>query len=134
MTFIICYELLLLIIKSVLALVTRLLYKYFKITMSTRLVPLFLLLIAGVLGQITINQTEYITPCIAFQGGNCIACPYNYHIYQNQCYLNVTACQEYAFNASGYEICNVCDGSVSVADGNGGCTLTVSLQRMFILT
>lgn len=40
-------------------------------------------------------------PCISYQSGNCTSCPYNYHINQNQCYLNITYCQTYTIDNLG---------------------------------
>lgn len=40
-------------------------------------------------------------PCISYQQGNCASCPYNYHINQNQCYLNITHCLVYSLNNLG---------------------------------
>ena len=61
--------------------------------------------------------------------GGCTTCPFNYHMYQNECYLNITGCTQYTNNASGYLLCTACDASISLFDGQGGCRLTVSQQR-----
>lgn len=42
-----------------------------------------------------------ITDCVRYQQGNCVSCPYNYHITQNQCNLNITNCQTYSLNNFG---------------------------------
>lgn len=107
----------------------------FKITMRRINFLLILIFITTVSSQIFINQTAskpYTTPCIAFQSGRCLTCPFNYHMYQNQCYLNITGCLSYTQNSSGYLICNNCDPSISYFDGQGSCILTVSLQRTSI--
>jgi hypothetical protein len=90
--------------------------------------PLLLAILVAVAAQTAANSS-YLTPCIAFQAGGCITCPFNYHQYQSQCYLNITGCTNYAANASGYLLCTTCDSSISVLAPNGTCTLTVSQQR-----
>jgi len=80
----------------------------------------------------TSQNSSYITPCLSFQSGNCVACLYNYHLYQSQCYLNITGCLAYTASTSGILLCTNCDSTISVSDGNGGCKLTVSPQGKFI--
>lgn len=87
--------------------------------------PIFFLLLVVVYSQVASN-TSYITPCSAFRAGSCVACPYNYHQYQSQCYLNVTGCLKYSANASGYLLCTLCDSSIAVLTPSGGCALTVT--------
>jgi hypothetical protein len=67
---------------------------------------LLALLLTLSLGQIVISDTSRIIqlkvqPCVGFQLGNCISCPYNYHVNDNQCYLNITNCLNYSFNNMG---------------------------------
>jgi hypothetical protein len=102
----------------------------FKITTikNTLIFTLFLLILTTC--QTESSSSPSKKPCIAFQTGLCIACPYNYNMFQNECYLNVTGCTKYSANASGMVLCETCDSSVSVPDGKGGCVLTVSQQRM----
>lgn len=90
--------------------------------------PLFCLLLVVVSTQLSSNA-PYITPCSAFRAGRCVACPYNYHQYQSQCYLNVTGCLQYSANASGYLFCTACDSSIAVLTPSGGCALTITEQR-----
>lgn len=90
--------------------------------------PLFFLLLLVVSSQQSSNAS-YIIPCSAFQAGSCVACPYNYHQYQSQCYLNITGCLQYSTNSSGYLLCTACDSSIAVLTSSGGCALTVSEQR-----
>ena len=42
-----------------------------------------------------------VLPCVEYQNGNCVICPYNYHINQNQCYRNVTGCLVYGMTSRG---------------------------------
>lgn len=56
---------------------------------------LLILFLAAVNSQIFLNQTTplaYQRSCLAFRAGYCVTCPLNYHMTQNQCYLNVTGC------------------------------------------
>ena len=92
--------------------------------------PLIIALIVVVCSQASSNA-PYITPCSAFQAGSCITCPYNYHQYQSQCYLNITGCLQYAANASGYLLCTACDSSISTLTSNATCALTVTEQRTY---
>lgn len=69
--------------------------------MDTKLLVCLLLLAALATAQIPSNA-PYKKPCVAFQSGGCIACPSNYHMYQNECYLNITGCQQYSTNSSGF--------------------------------
>ena len=95
--------------------------------------------LAALLLLLALSRTQIVTsgpsqlypkfqPCLNFLQGNCIGCPYNYHVNDNQCYLNITSCLSYSLNNLGLEICNMCDPSNSVSDGDGGCS-TVSMQR-----
>ena len=36
-----------------------------------------------------------VLPCVAYEAANCVTCPYNYHINENQCYKNITGCLRY---------------------------------------
>lgn len=90
--------------------------------------PLLFALFIVVFSQLPSNAS-YITPCSAYKAGTCISCPYNYHQYQSQCYLNVTGCLQYTANASGYLLCTACDSSISFLTTSGSCTLTVTEQR-----
>ena len=73
--------------------------------MAAKLILLSVIL-ALVAGQITTTTTSTqstillpsVQPCLSFSGGNCIGCPYNYHIDQNQCYINITNCLTYSLN------------------------------------
>jgi hypothetical protein len=80
----------------------------------------------------TTQSSSSTTPCISFLYGQCVGCQYNYHLYQNLCYLNITGCLDYTSTLSGILICTNCDSIISISDGNGGCTLTVSAQGKFI--
>ena len=102
----------------------------FKITTIKHSLIIILSLLILAACQTNSDSSPIRKPCIAFQTGMCIACPYNYNMYQNECYLNITGCTRYSANASGMVLCDTCDSSVSVSDGKGGCTLTVSQQRM----
>ena len=51
--------------------------------------------------QAVILTYPKLQPCISFRSGNCTSCPYNYHINQNQCYLNITYCQTYTLDNLG---------------------------------
>ena len=66
-------------------------------------------------------QLPKVLPCVAYQNAKCVTCPFNYHISQNQCYLNITNCVEYELAATGVEQCKQCDSS-SFSDGQGGCS------------
>ena len=76
---------------------------------------LFLLLITALakVGQIAPEATDQnsirflppVLPCVAYEAADCVLCPYNYHINQNQCFKNVTACLKYAISSSGGEQC-----------------------------
>lgn len=67
--------------------------------------PLILIiLLVAVNCQISPNQAiqmAYQRSCLAFKAGYCVTCPLNYHMSQNQCYLNITGCLQYATNSSG---------------------------------
>jgi hypothetical protein len=102
----------------------------FKITTIKHSLIFILSLLILTTCQLDSSSSPSKKPCIAFQTGQCIACPYNYNMFQNECYLNVTGCTKYSANASGMVLCDTCDSAVSVPDGKGGCTLTVSQQRM----
>lgn len=68
--------------------------------------------------------------CVAYRGGQCINCPFNYHLADNQCYRNITGCLEYATNTTGLRICTSCDPAVATLDGQGGCALTIPMARI----
>ena len=108
--------------------------------MSAKLAILILFLFINTLTQITItsnNQTSItylpkVLPCVAYQAASCVTCPYNYHINQNQCYLDIKACLTYAINAIGSEVCKECDPKMGVADGQGGCSMMMNSTSFFI--
>lgn len=106
-------------------------YNYFKITMKRLLIVFILAFFGKVDCQTAINGST-LTTCLAFQSGNCTTCPSNYHIYQNQCFLNILGCQQYSTNSSGSQICSSCNSTISVPNGNGGCTLTIPIQRIIL--
>lgn len=89
------------------------------------------MLVISAISQATPNGSV-TTPCISFLYGQCVGCQYNYHLYQNLCYQNITGCLNYTSNPSGMVVCTSCDPIISISDGNGGCTLTVSAQGKFI--
>jgi hypothetical protein len=93
------------------------------------------LLLACVWSQTTGNASSIayqpnVVPCVAFQNAKCTTCAYNYHINQNQCYRNITACLNYTLNAVGNEECSQCN-SGAVLDGSGGCSLLNNRTNVF---
>lgn len=90
--------------------------------MAAKLIlPLLALLLATMHAQGV--QLPQVLPCVAYQNAQCVTCPFNYHITQNQCYLNITNCLQYELSASGVEQCKQCD-SASFSNGQGGCSAT----------
>ena len=72
--------------------------------MTNKPLGLILLIIAVYAQTISPQQMDSasylpsVLPCIAYRSGNCISCPYDYHISHNQCYLNITGCLTYNIN------------------------------------
>lgn len=79
----------------------------FQVTMhnTSILRTLLLLLLPLAYAQILANTTSHTQnreqECLGYARGNCISCPYNYHVNQNQCYLNITYCLSYRLNNLG---------------------------------
>ena len=73
--------------------------------------------------QTSIRFLPPMLPCVAYEAADCILCPYNYHINQNQCFKNVTGCTRYVINSEGVEQCQECDPSLGRLDGRGGCSV-----------
>jgi hypothetical protein len=59
--------------------------------MSAKLIlALLLLLVIGASSQGV--ELPKVLPCVAYSNAQCVTCPFNYHISQNQCQLNITNC------------------------------------------
>ena len=98
---------------------------------------LFLLLLPLALSQIvntsqTVPQLQ-IQPCLRYAQGNCVNCPYKYHVNDNLCYLNITNCLSYSLNNLRTEVCDRCDSSASVSDGKGGCSAIAAQRTVFFM-
>jgi hypothetical protein len=54
------------------------------------ILALLLLLVVGASSQGV--ELPKVLPCVAYSNAQCVTCPFNYHISQNQCQLNITNC------------------------------------------
>lgn len=109
--------------------------------MTAKLLLLVLTLTIYSHAQISMNastqvggvQLPTVLPCVAYQNAQCVTCPFNYHINQNQCYLNITDCLTYQINNLGRQECTQCDPSKAVSDGNGGCRSNTQTSKLSII-
>jgi hypothetical protein len=74
-----------------------------------------LLLILATALFLSINsQSNYPYLCLEYSSQQCIRCPLNTHVYQNQCYNNTVGCLEYV---SG-DKCSNCNTTYTTLQGN----------------
>lgn len=73
-----------------------------------------------------------LQPCIRYYLGNCVSCPYNYHLNQNQCYLNISSCLSYSLDHLNQEVCDRCQSN-SVFDSTRACSPNTPQRISFFM-
>lgn len=109
--------------------------------MTAKVLLLIFILALSASAQISVNsstqtggvQLPTVLPCVAYQNAQCVTCPFNYHINQNQCYINITDCLTYQINNLGREECTQCDSAKAVSDGKGGCTSSMQTSSLSVI-
>ena len=60
------------------------------------------------------SQSDYPYLCLEYSSQQCIRCPLNTHVYQNQCYNNTVGCLDYVNG----DKCSNCNTTYTTLQGN----------------